>query len=173
MKIIFIDCCFVMPTGSVLHHDDSTTDRSPGSDRNNNEAKTKALWMKEFQEKLAIPGTMYRGESPVGQMADFNLNSFVEGAPHEFHFIVNGVDLQCEADMKDKLCIELIIISDRSMLSGENIGSFKPDNGGYTWEKVGMSFPADIFSKKYYSLKVNVIKKGKLKFVLPNKTLHR
>ncbi len=116
---------------------------------------------------------MYRGEAPNGNMTDFNMNSFVEGAPHEFHFVINELDLQCQADVKDKLYIELLFISNRSVLSGDNVGSAKPEDGRYAWKKVGLSYPADVFSMNIYSLKVNIIKKGKLKFVMPDKTLHR
>ncbi len=162
-----------MSTGSLLHHDDTSTDRSPGSDRNTSEEKTKTLWMKEFQEKLAQPGTMYRGEAPNGKMADFSSMDFLQSAPHEFNLTTNDLDLTCSADMKDKLYIELTVLCDGSMLCEEDIGSMKPIDGRYKWERVGFAFPGDIFSKREYSLKVNIIKKSKLKYVMSDKSLHR
>ena len=43
-------------TGFLLHHDDSTTDRSEGSQRNKDEAETKRLWFQTYKTALAIPG---------------------------------------------------------------------------------------------------------------------
>ena len=50
--------------GKMLDHNDTTSDRSPGSELENGSAATKKLW-KEKGQKFAVPGAMYRGEPPL------------------------------------------------------------------------------------------------------------
>ena len=115
---------------------------------------------------------MYRGEAPSGNMTDFNMNTFLEGATREFPFIINDIVLQCQPGAKEKLLLELAwVITGQSLLSTEEIGSSKPDNGRYIWKRVGMSLLADIFSNRKYSLQVTIFKKGK--FVMPDRKIHR
>ena len=52
--------------GKMLDHNDTTSDRSPGSELENGSAATKRLW-KQKGHKFAVPGAMYRGEPPMPQ----------------------------------------------------------------------------------------------------------
>ena len=47
---------FISVTGHIIHHDDSTTDRSEGSERNRDEMSTKRLWLETYGSPLAVPG---------------------------------------------------------------------------------------------------------------------
>ena len=49
--------------GSMLDHDDSTSDRSPGSELEKGSNETRQLWRKAGL-KFSVPGAMYRGEPP-------------------------------------------------------------------------------------------------------------
>ena len=53
--------------GKMLDHNDTTSDRSPGSELENGSAATKKLW-KQKGHKFAVPGAMYRGEPPMPQL---------------------------------------------------------------------------------------------------------
>lgn len=57
------DCVAVL--GATLHHDDSQTERSPGSIQDLAYQATKQLWMEEYGEDYAISGGLYRGEPPT------------------------------------------------------------------------------------------------------------
>ena len=50
----------------MLDHNDTTSDRSLGSELENGSAATKRLW-KQKGHKFAVPGAMYRGEPPMPQ----------------------------------------------------------------------------------------------------------
>ena len=52
--------------GEMLDHNDTTSDRSPGSELDNGSGATKKLWKKKGH-KFAVPGAMYRGEPPMPQ----------------------------------------------------------------------------------------------------------
>ena len=49
--------------GRLLHHDDTTTGRAPGSKLYNSERETRAVW-EAAGLRFAKPGTMYRGDPP-------------------------------------------------------------------------------------------------------------
>lgn len=50
--------------GKMLDHDDSTSDRSPGSHLEQSSDTTRKLWRKNGF-KFGVPGAMYRGEPPL------------------------------------------------------------------------------------------------------------
>ena len=50
--------------GKMLNHNDTTTDRSPGSHLANSSAETRELWRKK-SKAFSVPGTLYRGEPPM------------------------------------------------------------------------------------------------------------
>jgi len=50
--------------GSMLDHDDSTSDRSPDSHLEKSTDMTRILWRKAGK-KFGVPGAMYRGEPPL------------------------------------------------------------------------------------------------------------
>lgn len=49
--------------GRLLHHDDTSSSRSPGSKLNDSEMETRAVW-KAAGLQFAKPGAMYRGDPP-------------------------------------------------------------------------------------------------------------
>ena len=52
--------------GKMLNHNDTTTDRSPGSELAKGSAVTRRLWRKK-SKRFSVPGTLYRGEPPMPQ----------------------------------------------------------------------------------------------------------
>lgn len=54
--------------GYVLNHDDTDTDRSPGSKLTESRVKTHQLWKDAFNEEFTLSGAMYRGASPAGKL---------------------------------------------------------------------------------------------------------
>lgn len=65
--------------GIMLNHDDSTTDRNPGSKLSVATAKTREHWMHFFNECFTFFGAMYRGKPPAGflhMMTDEEIMSF-------------------------------------------------------------------------------------------------
>ena len=54
--------------GFFVNHDDTSTDRSPGSHLNESHANTRRLWIETFKEEYAIPGVGYRGPDPRGKL---------------------------------------------------------------------------------------------------------
>ena len=49
----------ILIAGHLLNHDDSTTDRSEGSQRNIDETETKRLWFSWYDSPLAVPGVFH------------------------------------------------------------------------------------------------------------------
>lgn len=65
--------------GYTLNHDDTTTDRSPGSHLNQSFEQTRQLWSDTFQENYSIPGVGYRGPQPRGKLMKIsqeNINNY-------------------------------------------------------------------------------------------------
>lgn len=54
--------------GYVLNHDDTDTDRSPGSKLTDSFANTRQLWKDAFDEEYTVSGAMYRGAPPAGKL---------------------------------------------------------------------------------------------------------
>ena len=54
--------------GRLLIHDDTDSDRNPGSKLNVATDKTRLLWQQEYQEPFNSFGAMYRGDSPKGRL---------------------------------------------------------------------------------------------------------
>ena len=54
--------------GRLLVHDDTDSDRNPGSKLNVATYKTRLLWQQEYQEPFNTFGAMYRGDSPKGRL---------------------------------------------------------------------------------------------------------
>lgn len=50
--------------GKVLHHDDTTVDRSPNSKLTLSTIDTSRLWLEMYQESFNTAGAMYRGKTP-------------------------------------------------------------------------------------------------------------
>ena len=50
----------------MLNHNDTSTDRSPGSQLANGSAETRKLWSKK-SKTFSVPGALYRGEPPMPQ----------------------------------------------------------------------------------------------------------
>ena len=63
--------------GYALNHDDTTTDRSPGSYLNNSFENTRKLWRETFLEEYIIPGVAYRGPDPSRKLTKVR-NEYVE-----------------------------------------------------------------------------------------------
>lgn len=54
--------------GYLLHHNDKETDRSRQSRLAAAETSTRMLWRDTYGEILELPGTIYRGEPPLGRL---------------------------------------------------------------------------------------------------------
>lgn len=54
--------------GYLLNHDDESTDRGPHSKLATSGAETGTVWRQVYGRRFEIPGTLYRGESPVGRL---------------------------------------------------------------------------------------------------------
>ncbi|XP_002165926.3 uncharacterized protein LOC100207090 [Hydra vulgaris] len=62
--------------GSILDHDDSTSDRSPNSELSTSSAATKKLW-KKYNQKFGVSGAMYRGEPPLPEFTVINQGHYL------------------------------------------------------------------------------------------------
>ncbi|KAK3600650.1 hypothetical protein CHS0354_031563 [Potamilus streckersoni] len=54
--------------GQLFNHDDTVTDRRPGSKLSTADLKTRDLWKKAFNESFSMYGAMYRGTAPQGKL---------------------------------------------------------------------------------------------------------
>jgi hypothetical protein len=59
--------------GYVLNHDDTDTDRSPGSKLTESFENTRQLWKDAFDEEYTVSGAMYRGTPPAGKLQTITL----------------------------------------------------------------------------------------------------
>ena len=60
--------------GYVLNHDDTKTNRSPGSSLNESFEYTGNLWMENFRRDYIIPGVSYRGLDPSRTLAKVKMD---------------------------------------------------------------------------------------------------
>ena len=68
----------------MLDHDDSTSDRSPGSHLEKSSDLTRKLWRKAGV-KFGVPGAMYRGDAPL---------PLIDTMPNRFAGLANQVTFQ-------------------------------------------------------------------------------
>eukprot|EP00918_Siedleckia_nematoides_P100140 GHVU01218982.1.p1 GENE.GHVU01218982.1~~GHVU01218982.1.p1 ORF type:complete len:751 (-),score=52.34 GHVU01218982.1:111-2363(-) len=79
--------------GHILNHDDTTTDRSPGSFLSQSDTETRAAWQHAYKENFPIPGVMYRGKSPAGKLKIVPSDALDEIFPKLLSFSVEKIEL--------------------------------------------------------------------------------
>ena len=64
--------------GQILNHDDTLTDRGPGSKLKVAVEKTGSAWNSVFEERYKLPGTLNRGKSTKGQLYETERNEILQ-----------------------------------------------------------------------------------------------
>ncbi|XP_059096680.1 uncharacterized protein LOC131891171 [Tigriopus californicus] len=96
--------------GSILPHDDSVNDRSPGSKLNNADTETRTLWRDNFGMDFAQPGAMYRGPTAKGRLL-----SLTQEFQRSLHtgtmdvIIFHSFEFEAEKDLKASEKYEYIL----------------------------------------------------------------
>lgn len=80
--------------GTMLNHDDSVNDRSPGSRLNTSDAVTRHLWKTTFNEHFSAYGAMYRGNPPTGKLGNISETDMFGLVSKSVEIKFNKVELQ-------------------------------------------------------------------------------
>ena len=160
----------------MLHHDDTTVNRSPGSKLVTSDARTRELWFQKHQTYFSSPGCLYRGEPPHGRLKQYNHTDFDANMSKRCGFRISKLVLQCSKWRDDgNFDGNLSIYSnDAYILQNQAIGkSCQTKQGTYTWEPEipnprGLVF-FDMDTINDYILNFEVTKRGHLKGLLPGK----
>ena len=100
--------------GSMLDHDDSTSDRSPGSELEKGSNETRRLWRKAGL-KFDVPGAMYRGEPPF-QFGDNVKNIFQSLANQVWCIFSVTIFLACVSSLHYVSSSFALIIHDEKLM---------------------------------------------------------
>ena len=164
--------------GKVLHHDDSTNERSPTSKRTLAEGKTKALWLKEYRSSITIPGTVYRGDPPRGRLHFFDEAEFTAHSKHKLVVRIEAVEMKCKGGFHNSFEASMGLNSGSEIIcDGRFIGkSQQLEKGTFTWDKDSKlvevnKLPLQLSAEpdKKYKMKLKIIRRGRLKGLLPRK----
>ena len=164
--------------GKALHHDDSTNERSPNSKRNMAENKTKTLWAKEYRTTMVIPGTVYRGEDPRRRLYNFDQIDYDAQTRHKLVVRIETIEMKCKGGFSNSFEASMGINSGSEIIcDGRFIGkSHQLVKGTYTWDKDSKlvevnKLPLNLSAEpdKKYKMKLKIIRRGRLKGLLPRK----
>lgn len=94
--------------GRVLGHDDSTSDRTPGSQLESGTSATKKLW-KNIGKSFGVPGGMYRGEPPVPDIQ--NSNDVFGIASKTFNINLKSIKLHDVTNAEENFHLKIVKIA--------------------------------------------------------------
>ncbi len=162
--------------GSLLHHDDTSVDRSPGSRLSIADARTKELWLENYQKHFSSPGCMYRGENPRGKLHHFDLTDFDRTTAKRCGFRIGKIVVKYDKK-KGKYFdahFDIVTGSGAFLTQGQCLGKCKnSDYATYEWEPKTPNpkglYQFDMDSLNSYFLILDIIKRGALKGLLPGK----
>lgn len=98
--------------GYVLNHDDTDTDRSPGSKLSDSFLATRQLWQAAYGEEYSIAGAMYRGSPPAGKLQSMTMDQRL--AINTKHTKVTLTNLALEGiDDASKVKLQVSAVTDR------------------------------------------------------------
>ncbi len=168
--------------GQLLHHDDTVSTRKIGSKRNNAELRTKDLWYKEYGTQLALPGTMFRGDPPFSELANFNDMLYESKIRQRCCLRIDSMEIRCKERFSNTLEASVKIYGNSEVLFEQTeIGKSKQFSKGYfKWDCNSnhngyKELPICIYAEpeKRYKFKVDLTKRGRLKGLLPSKEYTR
>ena len=91
--------------GYVMEHDDSTTDRNPGSKLSDSTAETSRLWSQAYPwERYYVNGAMYRGINPRGHL--YNMTKEDEDEAFRTSYLVQVQSVTLNGDLKAKYKVQ-------------------------------------------------------------------
>ena len=162
--------------GRMLHHDDTTVDRSSGSRLANADARTKELWRETYHTHFSSPGCMYRGVSPQGKLHQFNLEDYDKVMAKKCGFRISKIVVKCDKkkDMHFDAHFDIIAGGIEYLTQDQSLGRSKqPEHGTYEWEPetptpTGL-YQFDMDTLSTYMLRFEITKRGALKGLLPGK----
>lgn len=165
--------------GKPLYHDLSNIERGAKSKRTLAENKTKVLWLREFGIGMIVPGVVYRGEPPIGRILPLNDEEYDTKSRHKLLVGIDTVQMKCKERFANSFEASLGLNSGPEVIFSDNfIGkSHQLSKGIYTWDK--NSKKADMKEQlpmivqaepdRKYKMGLKVIRRGRLKGLLPRK----
>lgn len=117
--------------GRIFNHDDSVTERTPGSKLNKADEKTREVWKETFNEHFSKAGAMYRGDPPNASLDPPTETEVRQFSTKTANVNIDHVEIEgLPAELrKFKIKIHLMA-NDRE---GPQIGTLK--GPGRTWDK--------------------------------------
>ncbi len=162
--------------GRLLHHDDTTTDRSPGSELFKADAKTKELWLQDYAKHLSSPGCMFRGEHPRNMLHNFDLADYDKIMAKKCGFRISKIVVKCDRKKDSQFDAHFDIIQNGSfyLARDQSLGKCRQTEvGTYQWEPESPTpaglYQFDMDSLGSYMLRLDITKRGALKGLLPGK----
>ncbi|XP_061192853.1 uncharacterized protein LOC133201068 [Saccostrea echinata] len=153
--------------GRILVHDDTVTDRSPGSKLSVSDKNTRRLWIETYHEHFSKFGAMYRGDSPRGKLYHLTQHDIENMCGRRTLVTIQEISVMSSNANKDKKIklkvIKSHVMSGKSTLIKRLTGTIE----NMTWgqQKIMFSFgPHD--STLVFELKTrNSIFGGRSKFI--------
>ena len=91
--------------GYVMEHDDSTTDRNPGSKLSDSTAETSRLWSQAYPwEQYYVNGAMYRGMNPRGHL--YTMTKEEEDEAFRTSYLVQVQSVALSGNLKAKYKVQ-------------------------------------------------------------------
>ena len=154
--------------GFVLNHDDSTTDRTPGSKLSVGDEKTRQLWQDVYHETFPIPGVMNRGDHPRGRLQNIETEDLDNFFPKVYGVRVEKV--QVAGNVKGKYRLGGTIAVSHMRGSDENLGTKK--ELPFEWSSSGKNplLLFDVDSRHDVKLNLDIERRDGVKRALFGKT---
>ena len=162
--------------GRLLHHDDTSVDRSVGSRLTTADTRTKELWHETYHTHFSSPGCMYRGVSPYGKLHPFNIQDYDKAMAKKCGFRISKIVVKCDKKKDAHFDANFDIISNGEgyLTQGQSLGKCRQsEHGTYVWDPdiptpKGL-YQFDMDSVSTYMLRLEITKRGALKGLLPGK----
>ena len=131
--------------GKIFNHDDSVTDRSPGSKLNKADERTRALWRESFDDHFPAAGAMYRGDPPMGQLYDVTLDEIAVFSTKKANVQIDNLGVEGIPEEMKKFKLKLSYVA--SDKEGPVVTTVKGPSKQWDKKKCGQF----VFDTKHYN----------------------
>lgn len=128
-------------------------------------------------EICAVSGTMYRGKSSAGRMADFEREPFTDSFKAQTTFCVNSIHFNHGKKLSGKLKAALAVFVGLTRIELKDLGLLRSESGYFSWDDMEtcflpLSFP--IYATDFVDLKITLLHTAGMSFIsrTHNKVLH-
>jgi hypothetical protein len=126
--------------GRLLPHDDTVTDRHPGSKLSLSDENTRKLWREEYNESFSNFGAMYRGDSPRGKLYRVTRQDIDKMCGRRAHVVIEQISVTSPNEVGAKNVKLKIKKTDVGSRYSELIKKLTGKIGSLTWSNQNIAF---------------------------------